>query len=182
MTATEQDTHVRSRDFIIRPVEERDLAALEWDGQYRHYRRVFKANYDDMQRGQRMLWVAEFDGVLVGQVFVQLLSSDPDYADGARRAYLYAFRVRPEQQGQGLGTRLMERAEADLVERGFRVAVIAAGRDNPRAKSLYERLGYRVFAEDPGEWSYVDDQGKTVRASEPAWLMRKVLASSHASR
>lgn len=183
MTATEQDSDVRSRDLRIRPVEARDLAALEWDGQYRHYRRVFKANFDDMQRGQRMLWVAESDGALIGQVFVQLLSSDPDYADGARRAYLYAFRVRPEWQGHGIGTRLMEHAEADLVERGFRVAVIAAGRDNPRAKSLYERLGYRVFAEDPGEWSYVDDQGKTVRASEPAWLMQKVLASragSHA--
>jgi ribosomal protein S18 acetylase RimI-like enzyme len=175
MTATAQDLPIRSEDISIRPLEARDLDGLEWDGQFRHYRRVFRANYDDMLRGQRMLWVAEASGQLVGQVFVQLLSADPDFADGARRAYLYAFRVRPNWQGHGIGTRLMERAEEDLAQRGFRVAVIAAGRENPRARALYERLGYRVFADDPGEWTYIDDVGRTVRAVEPAWLMQKML-------
>lgn len=177
MTAQTQDTGHRTDRVVIRRLAWRDLDALEWDGQYTHFRRVFRANYEDMQRGQRMMWVAEVDGRLVGQVFVQMLSADPNYADGARRAYLYAFRVRPGWQGQGLGTRLMDAAEADLIERGFRVAVIAAGRDNPRARTLYERLGYRVFADDPGEWSYVDDRGQTVHAAEPAWLMQKMLGT-----
>lgn len=182
MTARDSDLQQQLDDVVIRRATRQDLDGLEWEGQYSHYRRVFRANFDDMQRGQRMLWVAEAGGKLVGQVFVQLLSADSNYADGARRAYLYAFRVRPEWQGFGLGTRIMERAEADLIDRGFRVAVIAAGRDNPRARALYERLGYRVFADDPGEWSYVDDQGRTIQAAEPAWLMEKHLVAGQARR
>ncbi len=177
MTSVSERRETRADHVIVRPVLWRDLPALEWEGEYQHYRRVFRANYDDMLRGQRMMWVAEAEDRLVGQVFVQMLSADPNYADGARRAYLYAFRVRPDWQGRGLGTRLMATAEEDLFKRGFRVAVIAAGRDNLRARSLYERLGYRVFADDPGEWSYVDDRGRTVHASEPAWLMQKMLTT-----
>ncbi|HRF50426.1 MAG TPA: GNAT family N-acetyltransferase [Anaerolineales bacterium] len=175
MTAQPSAAEVDRSAVRIRPVVAQDLPALEWEGQYRHYRRVFQANFDDMRRGQRMMWVAESEGRLVGQVFVQLLSADPNFADGVRRAYLYAFRVRPGWQGQGLGTRLMAAAEEDLVARGFRLAVIAAGRDNLRARTLYERLGYRVFAEDPGDWTYTDDQGQLIRAAEPAWLMQKPL-------
>lgn len=160
---------------IIRLVRADDLPALEWEGEYQHYREVFRANFEDMRRGQRLMWVAERDGALVGQIFCQFLSADPAFADGQRRAYLYAFRVRAPLQGQGIGSQLLATAERELLKRRFRTAVIAAAKDNPRAREMYERRGYRVFADDPGLWSYRDDQGREVKVEEPAWLLQKPL-------
>jgi ribosomal protein S18 acetylase RimI-like enzyme len=160
---------------VIRPAEERDLPALEWDGEYRHYRAVFRSNFEDARRGQRLMLVAVQGEVMLGQVFVQLNSADRQYADGRHRAYLYALRVRPAWRGQGLGRRLVAAAEAHLLKRGFTTAVIAVAKHNERARGLYLRLGYRVFAEDPGIWVFTDADGREQRVEEPAWLMEKWL-------
>ena len=160
---------------VIRPLQEKDLPGLEWDGVYERYRRVFRQSFVDAERGQRILLVALAGETMVGQVFVQLSSSETRYADGAQRGYLYALRVRPPWQGQGLGTRLVAAAEEALLSLGFSVAVIAAGKDNPRAHQLYERLGYRTFADDPGVWYFTDVNGVRQTMEEPCWVMEKRL-------
>jgi GNAT superfamily N-acetyltransferase len=160
---------------VIRPLQEKDLPGLEWDGVYERYRRVFRQSFVDAERGQRILLVALAGETMVGQVFVQLSSSETRYADGAQRGYLYMLRVRPPWQGQGLGTRLIAAAEEALLSLGFSVAVIAAGKDNPRAHQLYERLGYRTFADDPGVWYFTDVNGVRQTMEEPCWVMEKRL-------
>jgi GNAT superfamily N-acetyltransferase len=159
----------------IRPLRAEDLPGLEWDGVYEKYRKVFRQSFDDAERGQRILLVAVAGEQVVGQVFIQLTSSETRYADGAVRGYLYALRVRPPWQGQGLGTRLLAAAEDALLALGFGVAVIAAGKDNPRAYQLYQRLGYRPFAEDPGLWYFTDVNGTRQTMEEPCWVMEKNL-------
>lgn len=162
-------------EVLIRPVEEADLPGLEWDGVYANYRKVFRQSFVDAERGQRVLLVAVAGTAMVGQVFIQLTSSETRFADGAVRAYLYALRVRPNWQGQGLGTRLIRAAEEALLALGFGVAVIAAGKDNPRAYRLYQRLGYETFAEDPGVWYFTDVNGVRQSMEEPCWVMEKQL-------
>jgi ribosomal protein S18 acetylase RimI-like enzyme len=164
-----------SQQVVIRPVRENELEALEWDGLYTKYRRIYNQTYNDVVRGQRMMLVAAAGKLLVGQVFVQLSSSESRFADGFSRAYLYSLRVRPDWQGQGLGTRLITAAEEALLARGFTSAVIAAGKENPGARRLYERLGYRAFAEDPGVWNFVDANGTRQTVQEPCWVMEKNL-------
>lgn len=172
---------VQAEQVVIRPIQGDELGALEWDGAYAHYRRIYGQTYDDVVRGQRLMLVAATGAKLVGQVFVQLSSSEMRFADGYSRAYLYSLRVRPDWQGLGLGTRLIGAAEAALRARGFRWAVIAAGKDNPGARRLYERLGYRAFAEDPGIWNYVDHTGARQSVAEPCWVMEKSLTDSEAA-
>ncbi len=161
---------------IIRPARRSDLPSLEWEGVYTHFRRVFERAYAYVLQGQAAMYLAEHprEGV-VGQVFVQYVSSRPDLADGSRRAYVYSFRVKPAYRGQGIGTRLMQAAEADLRARGFRLVTLNVAKDNPLARRLYERLGYRVVADDPGQWSYEDHRGERRFVSEPAWRMEKSL-------
>ena len=159
----------------IRPLREEDLPGLAWDGVYEKYRKVFRQSFTDAERGQRILLVAVAGRQMVGQVFIQLTSSETRYADGAARGYLYALRVRPPWQGQGLGTRLIAAAEEALLALGFSVAVIAAGKDNPRAYQLYLRLGYKTFAEDPGVWYFTDVNGRRQVMEEPCWVMEKKL-------
>ena len=161
--------------IVIRPLREPELQLLEWEGAYTQFRRVYRQTFEDALRGQRLMLVAVQGQRLVGQVFIQLSSTETRYADGYSRAYLYSLRVRPELQGQGLGTRLLSAAEAALRARGFTTAVIAAGKDNPGAYRLYERLGYRSFADDPGVWYFTDVNGKQQVVEEPCWVMEKPL-------
>lgn len=162
--------------IVIRPAVEADLPNLEWEGRYAHFRNLFRRAFAEQATGRRLMLVAAApDGRLVGQVFIQLHSGEAQFADGHSRAYLYSLRVREELRGQGLGTRLLQAAEAELARRGFRTAVIAASRSNPGARRLYERLGYRVFAEDPGEWDLIDPQGESRQYHDPSWLLEKTL-------
>jgi ribosomal protein S18 acetylase RimI-like enzyme len=161
---------------VTRRVVEEDLPALEWNGQYKHFRRLFRQAFNRAQQGGSILWIAELpQAAIVGQVFVQLFSHRKDLADGETRAYVYAFRVRPEFRGEGIGTTLMETAEEDLRQRGFQLVSLNVARNNQDARRLYERLGYRVVAPEPGIWSYIDHRGRRRQVEEPAWRMEKEL-------
>jgi ribosomal protein S18 acetylase RimI-like enzyme len=68
-------------------------------------------------------------------------------------------------RGQGVGTALIRAAER-LVGVGGRLRV-GVGLDNPRARALYERLGYRGTGEiTTTSYSYVDDEGAARKATE----------------
>ena len=166
----------------IRYLTEDDLPSLEWDGEYTHFRRLYAEIFQSAKRGNAVLWVAEMKEVgVIGQLFVQLVSGRRELADGQFRAYVYGFRVQPAFRGCGVGTRLMHTAEADLLKRGFRWVTLNVGRDNPEARRLYETRGYRVVADEPGQWSFRDHLGKRHQVNEPAWRMEKKLVNHSVS-
>jgi ribosomal protein S18 acetylase RimI-like enzyme len=104
-------------------------------------------------------------------------SERKELADGKTRAYIYGFRVRPAYRNLGVGSRLLDIAEHDLIERGFHWVVLNVGRENSDARRLYERRGYRVIGGDPGRWSYLDERGIRRDVVEPAWRMQKELTN-----
>lgn len=163
-------------EVIIRPVKHTDLLSLEWEGEYRHFRRLYYEIYQSASRGKAIMWAAELPGIgLIGQLFVQLVSGRTELADGSTRAYIYGFRIKPDYRQQGLGRRMLHVAERDLTERNFQRVTLNVGQDNPHARRLYERLGYRVVGTDPGKWYYIDHQGNRRDVHEPAWRMEKEL-------
>lgn len=160
----------------IRAALASDLPKLEWGGQYTHFRDIFRRTFEEQQHRRRLMLVADVGGYPVGQVFLQFSSGDLSFADGRDRAYLYSLRVMEPFQRRGLGTRLIGAAEELLRERGFHWTTIAAARDNAAAQRLYQRLGYRIFTEDPGRWDYVDHEGKLRTVVEPCYVMEKRIA------
>jgi ribosomal protein S18 acetylase RimI-like enzyme len=163
-------------DVVIRTLRPTDLPALEWDGEYIHFRRLYAGAYERQQQGLSVLWVAELPpNGIIGQVFIQLTADRPELADGHTRAYLYSFRVRPAYRSQGLGTAMLAVLEDDLRARGFHSLTLNVAKDNPRARALYERRGFQVVGDEPGIWSYPDHNGKWRRVVEPAWRMEKPL-------
>ncbi len=159
--------------IVLRAARADDLEALEWEGEYRRYRVVYQRAYAESLRGRRVLLVAELQGLIIGQIFVQV---DSTLAAGrGEAAYLYALRVRPEYRGRGIGTDLVREAEALLRQRGYARALISVAKDNDAARRLYERLGFEVFGEDAGNWTYIDDQGQVQEVHEPAFLLEKLL-------
>lgn len=164
------------KKIIVRPVTKSDLPAMEWEGEYAHFRRVYADAYERMRMGYSMLWVAELPGFgLIGQVFIQYTCERPELADGIERAYLYSFRVRKEYRSLGVGSYIMQVVEEDLRKRGFYYVTLNVARDNPRAQQLYRRRGYYVVAPEPGIWSYPDEKGNWHQVEEPAWRMEKPL-------
>ena len=164
----------------IRQLRAADLPALEWEGAYTHFRRVYARAYQRALRGLSVLWVAEGEGGrLLGRVFVLLRSeTDPAAADGKHRAFIYSFRVRSEVQNRGLGTRLIHIAETDLATRGFAIASLNVGADNLGALRLYERLGYQRQHPVSGYWTYEDHLGIQREVHEPGWRMCKSITNN----
>lgn len=159
---------------IIRPLEEQDLPALEWDGEYTHFRRLFMDSFSRQRSGFSVLWVAELPGEgIIGQVFVQLICDRPELADGLNRAYLYSFRVKAPYRSAGLGARLLAMVENDLQKRQFHSMTLNVAKINQRARQMYERHGFRVIAHEAGCWSYIDHEGNRRQVNEPAWRMEK---------
>ncbi len=163
----------------IRQVSENDLPALEWEGEFTHFRRVYARAFELASRGQALLWVAEgAPGQLLGQLFVLLNSDmDLDMADGRQRAFIHSFRVRPEFRRGGLGSCLIQWAETDLGQRGFHWVSLHVARENQPAIRFYERWGYHRIARVMGEWAYEDHEGLVRRVVEPGWRMGKLLTA-----
>ena len=56
---------------------------------------------DNIKRGNTEFWTLDYDGELIGELYVFYDLEDKDFADGKRTAYLCAFRVRTDFRGQG---------------------------------------------------------------------------------
>ncbi len=84
--------------------------------------------------------------------------------------------VRTAFRGRGVGTALVAAAEERATGRGS--LAIGVGIDNPRARALYERLGYAPTGrETTTTYDYVDDQGVRRTATETDVLLVKDLSA-----
>jgi ribosomal protein S18 acetylase RimI-like enzyme len=173
MTALERNSLTVSIPIQIRIATRADLPKMEWYGLYTHQRNLFRRAYREQQLGRRLILIADSNHFPVGQLFIQFVSMDSSIADGGNRAYLYSLRVMEMFRGYGIGTCLLQEAQAIIQDRGYEWSTIGVAKDNTQARRLYERLGYRVFAEDPGRWSYIDHEGRTRHVNEPCWLLQK---------
>ena len=176
--ARKHSVHADGRSIMVRKMRAADLPLLEWEGAFTHYRVLYQLAYDRMLKGYAICWLADFpEQSVVGQVFVLLFArGNRKIADGRSRARIHSFRVRPEHQNGGIGTRLMEHAEADLKARGFSSVSLMVAKDNPGGLRFYERIGYEKVGEDEGYWNYVDHLGKQQDVVEPSWIMRKSIS------
>lgn len=172
-TITEYRRATFALECAVRDVRAADLPVLEWYGTHSHLRQMEGTYLRDVQNGAKLWLVVESRAFPIGHLKVNLRVEDP--LRGNPRGYLFALRVFEPFQRMGIGTLLVKTAESSLRVRGFRFASIAVGKDNPGARKLYERLGYRVYREEIGRWHYVDADGRTHRVEEPEFLMEKPL-------
>lgn len=168
--------YMQTIDIQIRQVRAADLPLLEWNGELSHYRQLFRQVFEQSQRRRTLMWfVSSPEYPIIGQVFVQLISTRLELADGFYRAHVFSFRVIPELRSQGIGGILLRKVEQDLLHRGFHRACLNVVRTNLRGRAFYARHGYEVIGEDPGIWSYQDLDGVWHNMEEPAWRMEKPL-------
>jgi ribosomal protein S18 acetylase RimI-like enzyme len=174
------DSFVNQTPVNIRLLKEEDLPALEWDGEYTHFRRLYREIFKNYRLGKALMWGVEVQGTgLIGQVFIQIQSARPELANGINRAYIYSFRIKPPFRNQGIGSKLLNTVEMDLIERKNRWATLNVARDNQAALRFYLRHGYQVIAAEAGYWTYQDEMGAIHEVHEPAWRLQKDLLTWH---
>lgn len=119
---------------------------------------------ESMAAGRSTLLVALTDTIAVG--IAQLLhEAVPEVRNVG---------VLESHRGRGIGTALMAEAERLAAPAGrLRLGV---GLDNPAARRLYERLGYRATGEvETTTYDYVDADGATRSATETdEWMEREL--------
>jgi ribosomal protein S18 acetylase RimI-like enzyme len=121
----------------IRACEERDLDRFDTLGSPQHVQYCRR----DFARGElvAILVAVDDDDIPVGKVHLDFETKASEDV-----AVLGAAAVAPSLQGRGIGTRLMAAAEELARERGVGTIELGAEDHNPRARMLYERLGYEV--------------------------------------
>lgn len=110
------------------------------DAVVRHLREAL--SLDDAARGVRL--VAELRGEVVASAEVELRS--PSAASMLRQqvAASVGLAVLEDRRASGVGSRLMEAAEAWARERGASLMMLDASAANVDARRFYERHGYRL--------------------------------------
>ena len=131
--------------LTVRDLEPADLADLDWSGGPEHLRAVaaaLQASY----AGEVGLVVATLDnGRLAGMGAV-------DFRREPGSGLIWMLSVHEVLQGLGIGTRLIQALERRTVQSGRSTARIHVEHDNPRARMLYRRLGYREVGSTLDAW------------------------------
>jgi ribosomal protein S18 acetylase RimI-like enzyme len=98
-----------------------------------------------------------------------------DYTLSEDTGTLYQFAVHGALHSCGIGTLLIGAAEQRIRARGLRRAELAVEQINPRARALYERLGYVAYGSRPEEWDEQAEDGSVTHYHTMCTLMRKEL-------
>ena len=156
---------------VVRDLTEADLDALEWSGSASHLVAV-REELCRVQSGEVEYLVAAASSSLpIGKLGI-------DYARHAGAGTIYQAAVHPALQSCGIGSLLVGEAERRIRARGLTRAELGVERTNPRARALYERLGYVAFGEAPEEWDAEGPAGEIVRYRTVCTLMRKPLSDA----
>ncbi len=152
-------------ELTVRDLRVDDLSTCAWSGSALHVRGLSRQLQRVAAGEMDYLAVCPPSGVPVGIGGV-------DYRMRAGAGCLVQLSVHPALQSCGIGTVLVRAAEKRIRARGLVHAHLAVEDENPRARALYERLGYAAFGSGLAGWEELDEDGSLCT------LMRKVLRSN----
>ena len=145
-----------------------ELAGLAWSGNPAHLRSVAAALQRAAQGLEDYLVVRAPGGQPVAKMRV-------DYASEADTGVFSQLAVIGPLQGLGIATMLIGVGEQRVRTRGLAFAALAVEDNNPRARRLYERLGYQAAGRQHASWEYEDDDGALRLYETTLTILRKRL-------
>lgn len=151
--------------MIVREFRESDLEKIGWTGAPRHIAYVGEA-LKRMEKGEVVLLSIEVDDKVVSMGGI-------DFAKTPGAGTLWMLNVHPDYQSRGIGTVLVQSLEERARERGIKVAELGVEHNNPRARNLYERLGYEFIGDGVETWDDEAPDGTISVHTAHIWRMRK---------
>jgi ribosomal protein S18 acetylase RimI-like enzyme len=158
---------------VVVPLTVRDLTAYDfpscdWSGGPTHLASIATA-LERAERGEvDYLAVCPPSGLPVALGGV-------DYVQNPGAGTLWHLAVYGALRSCGIGTILIRAAEQRIRARGLRRAELSVEESNPRARALYERLGYVAYGSKPDAWDEDAPDGSVRRYDTVVTLMRKEL-------
>jgi len=158
---------------VVLPLTVRDLTAADlpscaWSGGPMHIAAIADA-LDRAGRGEvEYLAACPPSGVPVALGGI-------DYSKIPGAGVLWMLAVHGALESCGIGTVLIEAAEQRIRARGLHREELGVEENNPRARALYERLGYVAYGRAPESWDEDGPDGSVVRYETVCTLMRKEL-------
>ena len=154
--------------LTIRDLTPEDLPSCAWSGAATHLASIARA-LERARRGEvDYLAVCPPSGLPVALGGV-------DYAKTPGAGTLWQLAVQGTLQSCGIGTILIGAAEQRIRARGLHRAELAVEENNPRARALYERLGYLAYGREPQSWDEEGPDGSVTRYETVCTLMHKEL-------
>lgn len=138
-----------------------DLTGLGWSGSAHHLGNLAEQIVRAETGECRMLGLALPTGLLIAIGGVDFrVRPGPSIAGAATQtdAMVWLLSVHDAWRSLGLGTMLIGRLELAALDHGLDRVVIEVEHDNPRAATLYRRLGYRVVGSRLDSWRTRPDQ------------------------
>lgn len=99
-----------------------------------------------------------------------------DYTPVSGAGMIWQLAVHRTLQSCGIGTLLIGAAEQRILGRGLRRAELRVEVSNPRARVLYERLGYSPYGRKHDSWDEQAEDGSIRHHQTMCTLMRKELS------
>ena len=154
--------------LIINDLSLDDLDNIAWSGGPAHPEAVRKALERVRKREVDYLAVRSSEGkpISIGGI---------DYTAHEGAGTLWQLATHEGLRGLGLGTRLIAALEQKAKDRGLHEAIIGVESDNPRARALYERLGYRACGHEQDTWQEIDNEGRPYTYHAEVDLLQKSL-------
>jgi ribosomal protein S18 acetylase RimI-like enzyme len=155
--------------LTIRDLTPEDLPSCTWSGSASHLESVAK-QLERARRGEVDYLVACPPSglpVAIGGI---------DYIENLGAGMLMQLSVHGALQSCGIGTILIRAAEQRILARSLHRAELGVEECNPRARALYNRLGYVAYGRAPESWDEQAPDGTTVRYETVCTLMRKELS------
>lgn len=121
---------------------------------------TYEASLRRMQDTSKEIYVAESDAQVVGFVIINM--------QGAFIGYIQTVCVVAQQRGRGIGTKLIEWAEARIFRDSPNVFICVSS-FNQNARRLYEQLGYSVVGELK-DYIVNGHSELLLRKSQGAWM------------
>jgi ribosomal protein S18 acetylase RimI-like enzyme len=158
-------------DLRVDDLVDADLPSLGWSGTRLHLVSVRRA-LDRVRSGEvEYLVVRAPNGDPVAKVGI-------DYAANPGAGTLWQMATIEELRGLGIGTHLISAAENRIRKRGWTVAQLDVEVDNPRARTLYERLGYREASRQSASWQIEEPDGSASLYETEVATLRKDLQTA----
>jgi len=155
--------------LAVRDLEPGDLPSCAWAGRATHLAAIARA-LERAQLGEvEYLAACPPSGLPVGLGAI-------DYAKTPGAGTIWMLEVHPALQSCGIGTLLIRAAERRIRLRGLQRAELGVEISNPRARVLYEKLGYAAYGSEPDSWDQEAPDGTVTRYETVLTLMRKELS------
>lgn len=167
----------------IRPLTEDELRLVEdqvdfdWAAHLKHRERLGRQN-----EGKAIYLVAWYENIPIGHVLLEWsgTNDEPMRSQLAHCPNLEDLFVVLQYRSRGVGSRLLQEAEAQAQQEGYLKIGLGVAVDNSGAQRLYRRQGYQDagFSEYKSGGSYVDKGGQEQTWEETCCYLVKPIRGS----